>query len=183
MTRLIFLTPLLLLTPFLSGCTSIPRGLDPVEGFDVDRYLGTWYEIARLDHSFERGLTHVTATYTEREDGRIGVLNQGFNQKKDKWTSAEAVARFQGDPSVGSLTVTFRWPFSGGYHVVALDEDYQWAVVTGPTRKYFWILSREPVMDEAIIEKLVNKADEWGFPVEELIFVKQLPMPDLPRPS
>lgn len=179
----IFLTTLLV-APLVSACTSIPRGLDPVEGFEVDRYLGRWYEIIRLDHSFERGLSHVTADYSLRNDGRISVLNQGYNKERGRWQRAEGVARFQGDPEIGSLSVTFQWPFSGGYHVVALDkEDYQWAVISGPNRSYFWILSREPVMDEGKLQELIDRADEWGFDTGEFIHVDQTSETTSPRPT
>lgn len=170
--------------PLLSACTSVPRGVTPVESFEIDRYLGQWYEIARLDHSFERGLSHVTARYDLREDGRVGVLNSGFHQERGTWSQAQGVARFQGDPSVASLSVTFRWPFSGGYHVIALDqEDYQWALVSGPTRGYLWILAREPQLDEAIVAQLVDTASQAGFPTEELLFIEHAPPPPIPRPD
>ncbi|MCC5876624.1 MAG: lipocalin family protein [Candidatus Sumerlaeia bacterium] len=184
MGRFPVLLTTLLLSPLLGACTTVPRGLEPVEGFEVDRYLGRWYEIVRLDHSFERGLSHVTADYSLRDDGRIRVLNQGYNRERGRWQSADGVARFQGDPTVGSLSVTFRWPFSGGYHVVALDKkDYQWAVISGPNRSYFWILSRESVMEEEKLQSLISQADEWGFATEKFIHVEQESETSLPRPS
>lgn len=155
----------------LSGCASVPRGLTPVTGFDADRYLGTWYEIARLDHSFERGLTRVSAEYTKRPDGSIGVLNRGYDAARQRWREAQGVAKFRVSPTVGSLKVTFFWPFSGGYHVIALDRDYQWAMVAGPSRKYLWILAREPQLDSAVYERLVSQARTAGFPVDSLIRV------------
>ncbi len=159
-----------------AACTGTPRGVSPVTGFESERYLGKWYEIARLDHSFERGLSHVTAEYSARDDGRIDVLNRGYNSKKGEWDEAKAVARFQGDESVGSLSVTFRWPFAGGYHVIALDKEaYQWAVVSGPTRGYLWILARTPELDREILEDLVAQARDLEFPTDELIYVTQLP--------
>ncbi len=162
-----------------TGCTRVPRGVEPVRDFEVERYLGKWYEIARLDHRFERGLSHVTAEYSLRDDGRIDVLNRGYNAEKGEWSEARAVARFRGEDTVGSLSVTFQWPFRGGYHVIALDkEHYEWAMVSGPTRSYLWILAREPVLDEEITEKLVEQARAAGYPVDELIWVEQLPRPD-----
>ncbi len=128
----------LLLFLVLTGCSSVgvPEGLEPVSGFDADRYLGRWHEIARLDHSFERGLTNVTADYALREDGAISVLNCGYNPEKREWEDAEGVARFLGPRDVASLKVSFFGPFYGGYHVLALDADYQWSVVSGPDRGY-----------------------------------------------
>jgi apolipoprotein D and lipocalin family protein len=166
------------LIALLSACTGVPKGVTPVTGFDSERYLGKWYEIARLDHSFERGLSHVTADYATRDDGRISVLNKGYNEKKGKWEDAGGVAKFQGDESTASLSVTFQWPFSGGYHVIALDkESYQWAMVSGPSKGYLWILAREPQLDETKFAELVAQARGLGFPVDELIKVKHHPPP------
>ena len=156
----------------LAGCTGIPQGLDPVKGFDVDRYLGTWYEIARLDHSFERGLSNVTADYTLRPDGGIDVLNKGFDKEKGAWKEAEGKAYFLGENNVGRLKVSFFGPFYGGYNVIALDkENYSWSVVCGPDLKYFWILARQPRMDPGTLEELVGFAAEKGFDTDGLIVV------------
>jgi apolipoprotein D and lipocalin family protein len=161
-----------LATAVVAACTGTPSGVEPVESFETGRYLGTWYEIMRLDHRFERGLTNVTATYTLREDDRIGVLNRGFDPERCAWREAEGVARFRGSPDVASLAVTFQWPFAGGYHVIALDRaGYGHALVSGPTRDYLWILAREPDLDPAIRERLAGEAAGLGFPVEELILV------------
>ncbi|MCE5230061.1 lipocalin family protein [bacterium] len=157
----------------LIGCASVPPGVSPVTGFDTDRYLGKWYEIARLDHSFERGLERVSAEYSRRSDGSIAVLNRGYDPAKQRWREARGVARFRVSPDVASLKVTFFWPFSGGYHVIALDPDYQWALVAGPSHKYLWILAREPYLDSATYDRLVGVAREAGFPVESLIRVAQ----------
>ncbi len=155
----------------LSGCGSIPAGVEPVGDFEIDRYLGTWYEIARLDHSFERGLSHVTAEYTALPDGRIGVRNRGYNAAKEKWSEATAKARFAGDPTVGSLRVTFFWPFSAGYHIIALDrQNYEYAMVCSNSRNYLWILARKPVLEAEPLERLVQQAKAWGFATEALIF-------------
>lgn len=161
----------------LAGCTGIPDGLSPVDGFNLDRYLGKWYEIARLDHSFERGLTNVSATYSRKANGVIHVLNRGFNPDEGRWKEIEGKARFQADESTGSLKVSFFGPFYGGYHIIALDRDeYSHAMVAGPTRSYLWILSRSKKMDEALYSRLVAMAADWGFDTSELIKVEQ----DLP---
>ncbi|MEN6625984.1 MAG: lipocalin family protein [Candidatus Sumerlaeia bacterium] len=157
----------------LIGCASVPRGVAPVTGFDAERYLGKWYEIARLDHSFERGLDRVDTIYSKRPDGSIAVLNRGYDPAKRRWREARGVARFRVSKDVASFRVTFFWPFSGGYHVIALDRDYQWALVAGSSRKYLWILAREPRLDSATYERLVGVAREAGFPVESLIRVEQ----------
>jgi apolipoprotein D and lipocalin family protein len=163
----------LLLTTSILGCTGVPRGLEPVDDFEADRYLGRWYEIARLDHSFERNLSNVSATYTSGDNGEITVINRGFNDKTGEWKQIEGRARFIEDETVGSLKVSFFGPFYGGYHVIALDkEDYGYAMVAGPNRSYLWILSRSTSLDERILSNLTDKATEWGFKTTELIAVK-----------
>lgn len=161
-----------LISLLLVGCTGVPSGVEPVRGFDVTRYDGTWYEIMRLDHSFEEGLTNVTATYTLRDDGSVGVLNRGFDPAECDWRDAEGTATFQEETDVASLSVTFFWPFSGGYHIFHLDRAaYRYAIVAGPTRDYLWILARSPDLREDRVEELVAVAAENGFAVDELIRV------------
>ena len=156
----------------LAGCTGIPQGLEPVKDFDVSRYLGTWHEITRLDHSFERGLSNVTSDYTLRPDGGIDVLNKGYDRKKGAWKEAAGKAYFLGEKDVGRLKVSFFGPFYGGYNVIALDkENYSWSVVCGPDLKYFWILARQPQMDPATLKELVGFAAARGFDTDGLIVV------------
>ncbi|MDH5534972.1 MAG: lipocalin family protein [Betaproteobacteria bacterium] len=167
---------LILLTAILAGCTGKPEGVDPVRGFEVERYLGRWHEIARLDHSFERGLTDVTAVYTLRGDGGLDVVNRGFDAAKQEWREAKGRAYFLGDTSVASLKVTFFWPFYGGYHVIALDQaHYRYALVAGPSRDYLWILAREKALPEAVMKKLLDVAQANGFDVKALIRVTHRP--------
>jgi apolipoprotein D and lipocalin family protein len=165
----------MILTPFfLVGCTNLPEGLKPVTGFEAERYLGKWYEIARLDHSFERNLTNVTAQYSPGESDEILVRNRGFDKEKGKWREAKGVARFIGEKDVGSLKVSFFGPFWGGYHIIALDkEGYRYAMVSGPSRSYLWILSRDKHLEERILKELIGRAKQWGFETGELIFVGQ----------
>jgi len=153
--------------------TSPPKNVTVVEGFDADRYLGSWYEIARLDHRFERGLDQVTATYSKRDDGGLKVVNRGFNVKKQKWQESVGKAYFTGDSQRAALKVSFFGPFYGGYNVIALDDNYQHALVCGPNRDYLWILSRTPKLDESVSQRLVEKARQANFPVEKLIWVNQ----------
>lgn len=157
----------------LACCVKVPEGIKPVENFDVNRYLGTWYEIARLDHSFERGLNNISATYTLRDDGGIDVLNRGFDKKKNKWKEAKGKAYFVGEKTVASLKVSFFGPFYGGYNVIALDqEDYSYAMICGPDRSYFWILARKKNLEQSILNKLIKKAKSLGFETGKLIFVE-----------
>jgi apolipoprotein D and lipocalin family protein len=160
-----------LLVAWLTACTAVPDGLEPVRGFETERYLGRWYEIARLDHSFERGLSRVTADYSRRDDGGIRVLNRGYDETGGAWKEAEGKAYTLGEADVASLKVSFFGPFYGGYHVIALDPGYRWALVAGPSRDYLWILARAPELDPAIYARLVAQADAGGFPVEQLIRV------------
>lgn len=158
----------------ISGCASMPDGISPVTGFDINRYLGTWYEIARLDHRFERDLIHVTAEYRLREDNGIRVINRGFNPEKQRWQSAEGQAYFIGDADVGRLKVSFFGPFYSAYNIIALDkEGYNYVLVCGPDRSYLWILARSPDLDQAIVDKLIGKANNLGFQTDRLIFVDQ----------
>ncbi len=157
----------------LHGCVALPEGLSVVEDFQAERYLGRWYEIARLDHSFERGLSQVTANYRRREDGGILVINRGYDDKKQSWRQAEGKAYFLGSPTTGSLKVSFFGPFYGGYHILALDkEDYRYSLVAGPNQSYLWILSRTPTLDKTIQERLITQARNLGFNTDKLIFVR-----------
>lgn len=162
----------LLALALLAGCAQIPDGVQAVNGFDAERYLGRWYEVARLDHSFERGLDNVSATYTPREDGGIDVLNRGYDRADGDWREARGRARFVGPRDVAMLEVSFFGPFYGGYNVVALDPEYQLSLVAGPTRKYLWILARRPDAPREAVERMVARAGELGFDTGALIWVR-----------
>ncbi|WP_312427745.1 lipocalin family protein [Achromobacter sp.] len=162
----------------LYGCaaTTPPKDVTPVGSFDVHRYEGRWFEIARLDHRFERGMTDVTANYTLRDDGSVRVVNRGFDPAKGPrgdWRSAEGRARFTGDPSVASLKVSFFGPFYGGYHVAALDPDYRWALVVGPDRSYAWILARDKTLDPQTRDDILGRATALGLDTDAFIWVSQ----------
>jgi len=165
---------LLLGTFLLAGCAVTPQGVTPVADFELDRYLGTWYEIARLDHRFERGLSQVSANYSKRPDGGLDVVNRGFNSQTGLWEEAKGRAYFIGEQDVARLKVTFFWPFYGGYNVIELDQkNYSYALICGPSKKYLWILARDKKLDAGITKALINKATELGFNTGELIFVEQ----------
>jgi apolipoprotein D and lipocalin family protein len=158
----------------LSGCVGTPDGVEPVGDFDAQRYLGTWYEIARLDHRFERGLSRVTAQYSRRDDGAVRVINRGFDTEEGQWSEIEGVARFVESEDRGHLKVSFFGPFYASYVVFGLDrEDYDYAFVSGFNRDYLWLLAREPVVGEDLRERFVDRARELGFDTSELIWVDQ----------
>jgi apolipoprotein D and lipocalin family protein len=162
----------------LAACTGLPEGVEPVQGFEPERYLGKWYEIARLDHSFERGLTRVTAEYSRRDDGGIRVLNRGYSAEEGEWEEAEGKAFFVRSDDEGYLKVSFFGPFYGAYVVFGLDQDgYQYAFVSGPDRSYLWLLARTPTVDQAVIDRFVAAAESLDYPTDELIFVDQSPLP------
>lgn len=159
---------------FLFGCVGIPEKVTPVENFKLERYLGTWYEIARLDHSFERGLTRVTAQYSMRDDGGVRVVNRGYSEKEKKWKQAEGKAYFVQGKDTGYLKVSFFGPFYGSYVIFGLDKDhYQYSFVSGPDRDYLWLLSRTPGISNETKERFINEASRIGFDTRKLIYVEQ----------
>ena len=166
--RLVLVTLLTL----LGGCVSRQPFVPPVTDFDLYGYLGTWYEIARLDHSFERGLTRVSAEYSLRPDGGVRVLNRGFNAAKNRWQEAEGRAYFVLDPNTAYLKVSFFGPFYGAYIVTELDPDYRHVLVSGPNHDYLWILARTPHLEATVRDRLVARAKALGFATDELIWVE-----------
>lgn len=164
----------LFLACLVSGCVGMPEGVTPVQGFELNRYLGRWYEVARLDHSFERGLTHVTADYSVREDGGVRVLNRGYSDEKNEWRLAEGKAYFVKTPDLGYLKVSFFGPFYGSYVIFELDQkNYTHAVVSGSNKSYLWILARTPEIEPELKNTLIAKAAALGFDTSKLIFPDQ----------
>ena len=157
----------------LTGCVGLPENVKPVDHFNADKYLGKWYEIARLDHSFERSLSKVSASYSMRDDGGIRVINRGYDALKRQWKEAEGKAYFVNGADQGYLKVSFFGPFYGAYIVFELDhENYQYSLVSGPDKSYLWILSRTPQMNQEIQKRLIEKAAALGFDTGKLIFVE-----------
>ncbi|MBU40692.1 lipocalin family protein [Marinobacter sp. LM1] len=157
----------------MTGCTGVPKGIEPVTGFDQQRYLGTWYEIARLDHSFEEGLSQVTAEYSLNNDGSIKVINRGYNAEAGEWKEAEGRAVFVGDSDVGHLKVSFFGPFYASYVVFELDDQYTTAYITGYDRDYLWLMSRTPEVSDEVLDAFKERAEAEGFELGELIVVEQ----------
>jgi apolipoprotein D and lipocalin family protein len=163
---------LILILIGLHGCLSVPEGVEPVSGFDINRYLGTWHEIARLDHGFERGLTDVTARYTLREDGGINVINRGRDMETGEWKQAVGKAYFRESNDIAKLKVSFFGPFYGAYNVAKLDKDYSMALIIGPTLDYAWLLSRTKEPDTELCEAYFDKAARIGIPHEGWILIQ-----------
>jgi apolipoprotein D and lipocalin family protein len=160
----------------ISGCMGHPDSLRPVKNFDIDRYLGRWYEIARLDHSFERGLSRVSAEYQMREDGGVAVINRGYSEEKKKWSEATGKAYFVNSADEAYLKVSFFGPFYGSYVIFELDQkDYDYAFVSGANTSYLWLLSRTPVVSDELKNRFIETAESRGFAVDDLIWVNQQP--------
>lgn len=157
----------------MTACAETPPSPLAIQNFELNKYLGTWYEVARLDHSFERGLSNVTATYSLRADGKVKVLNKGFNERSNSWSQSEGKAKFAGKKSVGSLRVSFFGPFYAPYNIVVLDNNYQYALIVSSGTKYLWLLSRQKTMPESIKKDYLQKAHSLGFDTDKLIWVKQ----------
>jgi len=165
------LLPSLLFATVLSGCLGMPTSVKPVQGFDLNRYLGTWYEIARLDHAFEKGLDNVTAVYSMRGDGGVKVVNKGFLSKDNAYKEAEGKAYLVSDSDEGYLKVSFFGPFYASYVIFELDqEDYQYAFVSGPDTSFLWLLSRTPTVEQGLVDHFIATSARLGFDTGKLIF-------------
>jgi apolipoprotein D and lipocalin family protein len=157
----------------LSGCAGLPKGVEPVSGFELSRYTGKWYEIARLDHKFERGLERVSTTYSLNDDGTVRVANRGFSTQKKTWKEAIGKAKFSGEPDIGQLKVSFFGPFYSPYVIFELDkENYQYAFITS-SNDSLWLLSRTPQISDHLKLKFIDEVTALGYPSDELIFVQQ----------
>lgn len=157
----------------LTGCLGMPDSVRPVSEFELKNYLGTWYEIARLDHSFERGLSHVSAEYSLRDDGGISVINRGYSAEKNAWQSAEGKAYFVNSPSDGYLKVSFFGPFYGSYVIFESDPEHlSYAFVSGPDTDYLWLLSRTRSVEPEVMAKFIKLSSLHGFDTNQLIYVE-----------
>jgi len=159
------------MTGFYS-CATIPNGAVAVKPFDKERYLGKWYEIARIDFKFEKDLNNTTAIYSLNDNGTIRVDNQGYNVKKEEWNQAIGKAKFVGEENIAMLKVSFFGPFYSGYNVIAIDDEYRYALIAGKNLKYLWILSRETNIPEEIKDKYLKLAEKIGYNTTDLLWVK-----------
>lgn len=155
----------------LFSCATIPKGAVAVKPFDKKRYLGKWYEIARIDFKFEKNLNNTTADYSLNSNGTIKVYNKGYNTKKAKWNQTIGKAKFIGEENIAMLKVSFFGPFYSGYNVIALDDEYRYALIAGKSLKYLWILSREPSIPAEIKDKYLKIAEEIGYRTTDLLWV------------
>lgn len=155
----------------LSGCKTIPENAEAVHPFDKSKYLGTWYEIARFDFKFERNLNNTTANYSLNSDGTIQVLNRGYNTVTNEWQEAKGKAKFVNSDTIAMLKVSFFGPFYGGYNVIALDPEYQYALVCGGDYDYLWILSRETSIPEEVKNRYLQLAKNLGFDTDKLLWI------------
>lgn len=155
----------------LSSCATIPDGAAAVKPFYKERYLGKWYEIARLDFKYERDLNNTTAEYSMNDNGTIKVYNQGYNTKKGEWSQAIGKAKFVGEDNIAKLKVSFFGPFYSGYNVIAIDDEYRYALIAGKSLKYLWILSRETSIPPEIKEKYLKLAEEIGYTTTDLLWI------------
>ncbi|MCW8928721.1 MAG: lipocalin family protein [Gammaproteobacteria bacterium] len=162
-----------LLPLLLSACISYPETIQPVKGFELNRYLGKWYEVARLDHSFERGMNKVTAEYSLRKDGGVKVINKGWHSSKKQWQEAIGKAYFVREVDEAYLKVSFFGPFYGAYVIFEMDkENYQYAFISGPNHEYLWLLSRTPEITDELQEYFLKRSETLGFNTNNIIFVK-----------
>ena len=164
---------LVTVTSFSSCKTaSVPNHIKVVTPFDIKKFDGTWYEIARFDFKHEKDLSNVTANYTLKENGGVQVLNKGYNYVKNKWEEAKGKAKFTTSNKDGSLQVSFFGPFYAGYHVVMMEPDYETALIFGDTTDNIWILSRTKTISEATKQKYLTHAKKAGYDLNRMVWTK-----------
>ncbi len=156
----------------IHSCTSIPQGATAVKPFDKERYLGKWYEVARLDFRFEKDLNNTSAEYSLNEDGTIKVVNRGYNYVTSQWKQAVGKAKFRGDDNEAKLKVSFFGPFYSGYNVIAIDDAYQYALVAGKDLSYLWILSRQTSIPDDVKQRFLSLASGLGYKTNDLLWVE-----------
>ncbi len=167
---------IILIGNFSVSCTNQKLMIDNtvVEHLDIEKYLGTWYEIARYDNRFEKGLVGVTANYSMRDDGKIKVVNSGYKCSLDgEFSEAIGKAKIPNKNVPSKLKVSFFWIFYSDYFVMELDKDYQWSIVGSSSDKYLWILSRTPQISEELYNELVDKIKKRGYDIAKLVKVEQ----------
>ncbi|WP_299777364.1 lipocalin family protein [uncultured Formosa sp.] len=165
-------TLLIIMALVFTSCATIPEKAEAVSPFNKEEYLGKWYEIARLDFKYEKDLNNTTANYSINPDGTIKVVNKGYNYVKKEWTEANGKAKFIDSDTIAKLKVSFFGPFYSGYNVIALTDNYKYALVAGKNLDYLWILSRETTIPEHIKQDFINQAKAIGYKTQDLIWVE-----------
>lgn len=170
-------------TPMDNPDKKMPKGAKVIQNFEVDRYMGKWFEIARLDFRFEKHMQETTAQYRLLDNGKVEVINAGYHVKKKKWKSVKGKAKFRAEKNLGALSVSFFGPFYSPYNIIALDDEYKHVLVCGKNLDYLWILSRTPQIPEEIKNKYVEIAAGLGYAIDELVWVEHGKHPNNTDPS
>lgn len=171
-TNMVGICLIIIASFFTISCMAQKTDNTPVGEFNLQRYLGNWYEIARMNHSFEKGISHAQANYTLQGDGSILVVNSGIKKGKVKVSQGKAKLT----DTVGVLRVSFFGPFYSDYRVLMVDPDYQYALVGSRKDKYLWILSRTPVLSDTVLCEILREAGDRGYRTDGLIWVEHDPI-------
>lgn len=156
-----------------ASCVSIPKNATAVRNFDQQKYLGKWFEVARLDFKYEKHMSHVTAVYSMNSDGSIRVENRGYHELKQEWKTSTGKAKVVKEPTEARLKVSFFGPFYSGYNVIAIDQDYKYALVAGNNLKYLWLLSRQETMPDQVKNNYLKRARDLGYQIDDLVWTVQ----------
>lgn len=156
----------------LQACSQVPKGAVVVSFFKIEKYLGKWYEIARLDFRYEKDLNNTTVEYSLNSDGTIKVKNQGYNYKKKKWVHFVGKAKFADTENIAMLKVSFFGPFFSNYNIIALDADYKYALIVGKNKNYLWILSRDKTIPEDVKQVYLKIAEDLDYNTSDLVWVE-----------
>jgi len=171
--KLFFICSIVLILFSFASCATIPENAVPISDFSLDDYFGTWYEIARIDNKYEKSMIYTTASYLLEKNETIRVINSGYSVDKKEWRTITAIARYRKGFNIGELKVSFFYPFYTSYNILAIDDDYSYALVVGSNLKYLWILSRTTTIPENIKEKYLEIAKSLGYNLDKLIWVEQ----------
>lgn len=158
----------------MNACSvGIPKDAKAVQNFESEKYLGKWYEMARIDFKFEKNLNQVTANYSKNPDGSIKVENRGYDYIKKEWKESIGEAKFVGNDNEARLKVSFFKPFWSGYNVIDIEDNYKYALVAGKNLDYLWILSREKTIPEDVKSRFLQKAKSIGYDTARLNWIEQ----------
>jgi len=171
MRRVLILIPIILL---LTSCVKVPDWVSPVKNFQAKRFMGTWYEVARLENGFELGMNTVSAHYSMTAQGEVSIRHEGYLVRRQEWRNAEATAAFMEGQDVGLLKVAYMWPFYAPYVIFKVDPEYEWAFVCGKDKEFLWLLSRYEWVEDDVMEDFLETSERLGFDVTELVEVHHI---------